>query len=90
MTSTVLRPVPPLMSAAAPRLAGVSRELASVKEIAAMLAVNKRTAARYVERDDFPEPVDELAVGRIWRRSDVEEWATKHLPLSRPGRPPKT
>jgi prophage regulatory protein len=61
-------------------------ELASIAEIAALLGVPKRTAARYSERDDFPAPVDVLSVGRIWRRSDVEQWAKTHLPL-RAGRP---
>lgn len=71
-------------------LAGVSPdELASVYEIAEMLGVSKRTAARYVDRPDFPPPFDTLAVGRIWRRKDVERWAKATLPLKRTGRPRK-
>lgn len=58
-------------------------ELASVGEIAAMLAVPKRTAQRWIERPDFPAPIATLAVGRIWRRADVQEWAKKTLPLRR-------
>jgi prophage regulatory protein len=63
-------------------------ELASLSEIAQLLGVPKRTAARYVDRPDFPEPIDVLAVGRVWRRADVTRWGKKHLPL-RPGRPRK-
>jgi hypothetical protein len=63
-------------------------ELASLSEVAAILGVPKRTAARYVDRPDFPAPADELEVGRIWRIADVEKWGRKTLPL-RTGRPPK-
>jgi prophage regulatory protein len=62
--------------------------LASLRDVAGLLAVPKRTAARYVNRPDFPEPIDKLGVGRVWRRSDVTRWGRKHLPLQ-PGRPPK-
>jgi hypothetical protein len=64
-------------------------ELASLAEVAELLKVPKRTAARYVHRDDFPAPVDELAVGRIWSRADVLAWGKSNLPLQS-GRPPKT
>jgi prophage regulatory protein len=63
-------------------------ELAGVSEIAQMLGVPLRTAARYVEREDFPEPFERLARGRVWRRDEVEAWG-KRLPL-RTGRPPKS
>lgn len=63
-------------------------ELAAVSEIAELLNVSRRTAANYVERDDFPEPYDRLSTGRVWRRRDVERWARATLPL-RTGRPRK-
>jgi hypothetical protein len=63
-------------------------ELASLAEVAELLNVPKRTAARYVDREDFPEPIDELAVGRIWSREEVVAWGKSHLPLQT-GRPPK-
>lgn len=59
-----------------------------LNEIADLLGVTKMTAARYANRDDFPEPVV-LARGRVWSRSKVERWAKKTLPLHRGGRPPK-
>jgi Helix-turn-helix domain len=65
-------------------------DLAGVAEIAEILDVTRRTAARYTERDDFPAPVGQLARGRVWRRRDVEKWGTKRLPLPRSGRPPKS
>jgi hypothetical protein len=61
----------------------VSPDLAAVAEIAQMLEVPVRTAKRWVNRSDFPPPVDELSVGRIWRRADVEKWAKATLPLKR-------
>ena len=61
-------------------------EVAGVTEIAEMLGVNRRTAARYVERVDFPAPVGTLSRGRVWIRSEVDAWGREHLPLP-PGRP---
>lgn len=64
-------------------------ELAGVSEVAEMLGVTLRTAARYVDRSDFPEPAERLSRGRLWRRAAVEAWGQAHLPL-RTGRPPKS
>ena len=64
-------------------------ELAGLAEVAALCKVSKRTAQSYTARPDFPAPLDRLASGPVWRRRDVERWATKHLPF-RTGRPPKT
>jgi prophage regulatory protein len=65
-----------------------SDELAGVSEIAEMLGVTRRTAARYVDRTDFPEPTETLSRGRVWLRADIEAWAREHLPLPS-GRPRK-
>lgn len=63
-------------------------ELAGLSEIAQMLGVTKRTVQRYMARADWPDPVERLATGRVWRRVDIEAWKAAHLPL-REGRPPK-
>ena len=63
-------------------------ELVAFNEIVETLRVSRRTARAYINRSDFPAPVDELAVGRIWRRNDVEAWAAAKLPLPL-GRPRK-
>jgi predicted DNA-binding transcriptional regulator AlpA len=76
-------------SAATSTLASMSPELAGLAEIAEILAVTKRTAWNYTQRDDFPEPIDRLASGPIWRRADVAKWGKAYLPLP-PGRPPQT
>ena len=68
---------------------GVAPEdLAGLQEIAETLGVTKSTAARYIARDDFPEPLGQVSMGRVWLRRDVEKWAKRTLPL-RMGRPPK-
>ena len=61
-------------------------ELAGLAEVAAICGVSKRSALSYTKRPDFPEPLDRLASGPVWRRADVEAWAKAHLPLP-PGRP---
>lgn len=69
---------------------GVAPEkLAGMDEIAELLAVAKVTAKRYAARDDFPEPLGRLAGGRVWRKTDVEAWAKRMLPLQT-GRPRKS
>lgn len=54
----------------------------SVAEIAAMLGVSRRQVHRLAAQSDFPDPADVLAVGRVWRRRDIERWAVKRR---RPG-----
>jgi predicted DNA-binding transcriptional regulator AlpA len=63
-------------------------EVVGLTEIAKMIGVSKRTAVRYRERFDFPQPIARLSAGHIWCRADVESWAREHLPL-RTGRPRK-
>lgn len=51
-------------------------ELVAVAEIAQMLGVSKQRVYQLLDEDDtFPAPADQLTVGRIWRRADVEKWA---------------
>jgi predicted DNA-binding transcriptional regulator AlpA len=63
-------------------------EIVGITEVAELLGVPVRTAARYVDRDDFPEPLETLARGRVWKRDDVAAWGKEQLPLQ-PGRPRK-
>jgi len=58
-----------------------------VTEIAQMLGVSRQRVMELRQRDDFPEPVAELAAGPVWRvfnlQRFIEEWPRK------PGRPKK-
>jgi predicted DNA-binding transcriptional regulator AlpA len=65
------------------------RELVGFAEVVELLGVPRRTVARYVQRDDFPEPYVRLRAGPIWLRGDVEKWGKVNLPL-RMGRPRKS
>lgn len=58
-------------------------DLVGVPEIAEMLGASRRTAWRYVERDDFPEPVAKVTAKRLWKRQAVEKWAKRTLPLAK-------
>jgi len=63
-------------------------ELVGFGELPEVLGVSRATAARYAKRSDFPEPVEQLVSGRIWRKKDVKAWTKQTLPLQT-GRPGK-
>jgi predicted DNA-binding transcriptional regulator AlpA len=56
-------------------------DLVGVPEIAEMLGVHRQSVWRYVRRDDFPEPDAQVSGKRLWKRSAIERWAKKTLPL---------
>lgn len=85
IATPLMTPYVPASVVASPAM---SPDLASVAEVAEICGVPKRTAFRYIQRGDFPKPIERLAAGPIWRRADIEEWAAKTLPLPT-GRPPK-
>jgi hypothetical protein len=71
--------------------------LAGVAEAADVMGWDKRRVVTYIDRGRFPEPVQSLASGRIWRRSDVEafrnEWSARHarpVRSARSSRPAQT
>jgi predicted DNA-binding transcriptional regulator AlpA len=58
-----------------------------MSEIAKMLGVSRQRVNQLVaDYEDFPPPEAELAAGRIWSRTAVEEWITQH-PDRKSGRP---
>ena len=70
-----------------PRLPLVTARLVDIPEIARMLGVTRQRASRIIQTyDDFPPPLAELSIGRVWFSGDVEEWAQSHP--RRPGRRP--
>jgi predicted DNA-binding transcriptional regulator AlpA len=66
----------------------VQLRLAGLAEVAEMVGVSRRTAARYVKRSDFPKPVARLRAGPIWLTDDVEAWA-RNIEQPARGRPLK-
>lgn len=50
--------------------------LAGVAEAAEVMGWDKRRVITYIDRGRFPDPVQSLASGRVWLRSDVERYAT--------------
>ena len=64
--------------------------LAGVAEAADVMGWDKRRVVTYIDRGRFPEPVQSLASGRIWRRADVEafrnEWSARRARTARAAR----
>jgi predicted DNA-binding transcriptional regulator AlpA len=50
-------------------------KLAGISEIAALLGVSRQRANQLAKREDFPRPLDRIASGPVWKRSDIERWA---------------
>jgi prophage regulatory protein len=50
------------------------------EEIRARLGVSRQRAYIIIGRRDFPEPWRELAMGKVWRSTDVEVWIDEHRP----------
>jgi predicted DNA-binding transcriptional regulator AlpA len=54
----------------------VSGELVGVAEIADILGVTRQRVHQLMRtRSDFPPPLAELAIGRVWDRKDIERWS---------------
>jgi prophage regulatory protein len=51
--------------------------LVGAAEIGRMLGVSRQRVQQLVSRDGFPEPEVVLEMGKVWKRSDVEEWARR-------------
>lgn len=49
-------------------------------EIQERLKVTRQRAYILINRRDFPEPWRELAMGKVWRSSDVEAWIRENRP----------
>jgi predicted DNA-binding transcriptional regulator AlpA len=63
-------------------------ELLGLTDIARLLGRSKPVVVGYAQRPDFPRPLGKTASGRVWRRSDIERWRSRHFP-PKIGRPAK-
>ncbi len=46
-------------------------------ELIQVLGVSRTRFAQLAARDDFPAPIAELAMGKVWDLADIEKWANK-------------
>lgn len=53
----------------------MARRLVGVREIAKLLSVSRQRADQLVRTKGFPDPIADLASGRIWERGAVVRWA---------------
>ncbi|GGL01221.1 helix-turn-helix transcriptional regulator [Mangrovihabitans endophyticus] len=58
----------------------MTKHLMSAGEIQQRLGVSRQRVHQLTARPDFPAPYEELSIGRIWIREDVEDWIAKHRP----------
>jgi predicted DNA-binding transcriptional regulator AlpA len=49
--------------------------LVGAAEIGRMLGVSRQRVQQLVSREGFPEPEAVLEMGKVWKRSDIEDWA---------------
>lgn len=61
-------------------LTDVAKHLMGSREIEKRLGVSRQRVYQLTTRADWPAPYDELAMGKIWLKSDVEEWIATHRP----------
>ncbi|HEY3630585.1 MAG TPA: DNA-binding protein [Jatrophihabitantaceae bacterium] len=58
-------------------LLDVRMELVGPAELTQMLDVSRTRFAQLIARKDFPEPVADLVMGKIWALEDVRAWAAQ-------------
>jgi predicted DNA-binding transcriptional regulator AlpA len=49
--------------------------LVGVREIAKLLSLSRQRADQLVRTKGFPDPIAELASGRVWERTAIVSWA---------------
>lgn len=62
------------------RVSNMGKHLMGAREIETRLGVSRQRVQQLVARSDWPEPYDELAMGKIWRIEDVESWIRANRP----------
>lgn len=46
--------------------------------MAGYYGVSRQLARKWTLRSDFPEPLAELAMGKVWEADRIKRWARKH------------
>ena len=52
-------------------------------EIGKRLGVSRQRVSQLAQDPAFPQPIADLAAGRIWRATDIERWIADHRPAAR-------
>ncbi|MGC4804382.1 hypothetical protein [Micromonospora sp. DT233] len=56
-------------------------DLVGAAEIRVMLGnVSRQRVSVVTNSKSFPDPYQELTMGKVWRRTDVEKWIKEHRP----------
>lgn len=58
----------------------MGRYLMGQAEIADRLGVTRQRVQQLVNKPNWPEPFDTLAMGKVWWIKDVDEWIRAHRP----------
>jgi predicted DNA-binding transcriptional regulator AlpA len=53
-------------------------DLMGPAEIAKLLDVSRQRVTQLVAKPDFPEPVADLAMGKVWLSADVRAWGVRN------------
>lgn len=59
---------------------GMGQHLMGSREIEQRLGVSRQRVFQLAARADWPAPYDELAMGKVWRKEDIEAWIREHRP----------
>jgi prophage regulatory protein len=55
-------------------------KLMGADEIGRRLGVGRSRVQQLINRKGFPDPFDELAMGKVWLTEDVETWIRERRP----------
>jgi len=55
-------------------------DLLGTAEIAALLGVSRQRVLVLAKHENFPTPLAVLSMGKIWRGTDIRDWAKRHRP----------
>ncbi len=53
------------------------------REIEDRLGVSRQRVQQLIATPGFPPPWDELAMGKVWRKPDIEGWIQRFRPRNR-------
>ena len=53
--------------------------LVGAAEVGRMLGgISRQRVQQLIKSDDWPSPEVELDMGKVWKREDIEQWASNH------------